>query len=225
MSTTKIYTNEEFRLKYKANQLDLISLPCWLLGVEDDHYLISLEPINRIISNSVVPFSLIDNVEDIGQHPFKGKDETWQYFRHIILYLKKPTTPEGSILFEILLSRQMNTKCGCQSATGVTAINEDTCIERPELDDLHNIIGRILGSGIGCNSYLIAGNRCRTSSRCHAGFRKLENFHNDPSPDNAQQLSGWIDASDMNAQCMRAIIENADVIGWVEFLALIAVVI
>lgn len=99
------YTSDEFTSKFNAQELDLVAVPCWILGIQSDHYVVSFEPVNSD-SNSIVPFSIVDQVDDIGEYPYQGNGEVIKRYRQVVLFLKKPTTPDGSALFDILRSRE-----------------------------------------------------------------------------------------------------------------------
>jgi hypothetical protein len=120
MSDPNVYSNEEFRTKYQAGALDLVPQECWLLSIEDGHYVVSFEPTNCTGATSV-PFSMVDKVKDLFTAPCQGDNGVLRYCHRILLYLKKPQSAEGGVLFQILLIREREEQaarssggCGCR---------------------------------------------------------------------------------------------------------------
>jgi len=76
---------------------------------------------------------------------------------------------------------------------------------------LISLVNHVLGSGVACYM-LTSSNECRNTDRCDEGMRILREFTQNPNRDTVKRLSDWMNASSMQEQCMRAIIEkgNAD---------------
>ena len=217
------YSNDDFLQKYESDQLDIISISCWILGVESDHYIVSFETVN-CTGNSKMPFSLVDQVETIGRRRCRGNDGVWLELPRVRLYLKKPDNLDGAILFEILKNRDTNLEvCECMGDYSSSGTEQEADVTSG-LDELFEFVDLIFGSGIGCNSYLLSRRRCRNDRRCYEGFRVLREFHENPSQRTVQRLSDWMQASGLQEQCMRAIVEYAKVGEYSKFVGLILVI-
>lgn len=115
------------------------------------------------------------------------------------------------------------TVCECRGSTG--SIPVETGYYRGHygtrtdpISDLAGIIGGVLAQPVTC-ALVQGSDQCRTFPRCDAAFSKLRNFHNNPSRQTAKDLSDWIGASSLQEQCMKAIIEKADIVQYAIFLA------
>jgi hypothetical protein len=120
MSRGASLSNDEFRQRFEAGALDLVAQPCWLIRLEPDYYVVSFEP-RSCTGASKVPAAIIEEVQDLGRFPCQGDNGVWMNLHRIILFIKKPTSPEGSILFEMLLARSRSEQsttsaCSCEGA-------------------------------------------------------------------------------------------------------------
>lgn len=122
-----------------------------------------------------------------------------------------PEGPGGIPIIERRFSRiGRGYTCGCAGRGRATA---------DPIGELAGIIDAVLGRGITC---AIVNRQCGNDQRCNRSFRKLENFHNNPTADTARDLADFMGASSMQERCVRAIIEAADTVDWVIFLAAVA---
>lgn len=120
---------------------------------------------------------------------------------------------------------QSKSDCGCGHADRISP-SRRRCYRdsNSDLDRLIAIVEEVFSAGVGCNSVLTSASRCRNSNRCFEGFRILEEFLEDPSRATVRRLNEWINASSMQEQCMRAIIEYTEAADWGSFLAIIAAI-
>lgn len=199
-----IYTNDEFRQKHQADQLDTILITCWMIEIQADAYVVSFEPVNCTI-NSKVPVSIVDRVEPLGRRLCRDNNGVWQELPRVRLYLQKPDSPDGKVLFEILHDRGMSKEsCGCEEPRPSLDVADDG-----PFDALKNLVGTVLGVEIQCN-VMSGKNDCNSTERCRRAFRFLKEFRDDPSRDTVQGLSDYVNGSGRNKRCMRRIFEVAD---------------
>ncbi|MFM7753873.1 MAG: hypothetical protein ACKO58_05715 [Cyanobium sp.] len=198
------YTSDEFRAKFAAGLLETVPVKCWILGLEADAYVVSFEPVN-CTGDTKVPFSLVDQVELIGFRRCRGNGGDMLTLPRVRLFLKKPDSAEGAVLFALLRDLGIGKEsCGCKGTQESTSAELDDAT-----DALKNLCGSVLGSEVQCNLMSGPGD-CNSTERCRRAFRFMKDFRDEPNRDTVQALADYINGSDFNKKCMRRIFEVAD---------------